>query len=444
MDGAFDHTGGRRLGFWSLTAAALLFALTSNLVAQETEAPPADEGELAELMEVIEQETEVATKTRMNSDFVPGIVTVLRGEELEALGITTAGEALGLVPGMQALRDGSGNHAVIVRGLDFPFNSGNIQILINSIPLTRQDAGINSAALQIPVEQIDRIEVIRGPGSVVYGDFAFMGLVNVITKDAGSRLFARGETPHPTITAGARFAAPAGATTRYSLDLSRRKSDNAIAANTVQDADEETWFGIGQVAMGGFSFTAQAADREYVPPTGTPFDEKSWVAEASYKHDFGAKIHSTASVTYLDNEISGASSQFFGSMSRLSVDVIAETFKNQSWLFAADFSRSEIDEAYHRPPPPPGRPPGPLVLLVSDAEREIFGFTAQDRIDVTPNISVTLGTSTRASRHARQSYGGPATNTSSRRSTPKGIARRPSSSSMPLRPPERRHVIPSK
>ena len=57
-----------------------------------------EEKELAELLSIVKQETDVATKTRMNSDYVPGIVSVLEGDDLEALGIATAGEALGLVP----------------------------------------------------------------------------------------------------------------------------------------------------------------------------------------------------------------------------------------------------------------------------------------------------------------------------------------------------------
>src|SRR5206468_9520049 len=98
-----------------------------------------EEKELQDLLSIVNEETAVATKTRINSDYVPGIVTVLEGDELEALGVRTASEALGLVPGIQSIRDPRTTDLVIVRGLDFPFNSGNIQVLVNSIPLARQD-----------------------------------------------------------------------------------------------------------------------------------------------------------------------------------------------------------------------------------------------------------------------------------------------------------------
>src|SRR4051794_35179427 len=151
---------------------------TAQSPATQQASEQSDDKELTELLSIVQQETAVATKTRLNSDYVPGIVTVLEGDELEALGVRTAGEALGLVPGIQTTRDNRGSELALVRGLDFPFNAGNIQVLVNSIAMARADGGINTSALQIPVEQIERIEVIRGPGSVIYGDFAFMGLIN--------------------------------------------------------------------------------------------------------------------------------------------------------------------------------------------------------------------------------------------------------------------------
>src|ERR1700756_1134748 len=187
----------------SAVAAALLLTLPL-FGADADQQQKGEEKELADLLSIVRQETDVATKTRMNSDYVPGIVTVLEGDDLEALGVATAGEALGLVPGMVPQLDDRASESVIVRGLDFPFNNGNILILVNSIPLSRQDAGINSSALSMPVEQIERIEVIRGPGSVLYGDYAFMGLVNIVTRKEGTRLFTRAQSPNPSYELGAR------------------------------------------------------------------------------------------------------------------------------------------------------------------------------------------------------------------------------------------------
>ncbi|HEX3583708.1 MAG TPA: TonB-dependent receptor plug domain-containing protein, partial [Thermoanaerobaculia bacterium] len=208
-------------------AAALLIALPL-FGAEADQQKKGEEKELADLLSIVQQETDVATKTRMNSDYVPGIVTVLEGNDLEALGIATAGEALGLVPGMVPQLDERASESVIVRGLDFPFNNGNILILVNSIPLSRQDSGINSSALSMPVEQIERIEVIRGPGSVLYGDYAFMGLVNIVTRKEATRLFMRAESANPFYELGARSQWNA-AGTKFGVNLSRYGSNSAPA-----------------------------------------------------------------------------------------------------------------------------------------------------------------------------------------------------------------------
>src|SRR5262249_22794662 len=126
----------------------------------------AAEEEEAELLAVLQQETDLATKTRMNSDFVPGIVTILDGDRMRPLGARTVWDAMAYVPGVQAWRDAGGTPVVIVRGVPFPFNSGSIQILLNGSPIGREAAGLNSSVLFVPMTQVERIEFIRGPGSI--------------------------------------------------------------------------------------------------------------------------------------------------------------------------------------------------------------------------------------------------------------------------------------
>lgn len=371
----------------------LILAAALPAHAQEpTQEQSGEEKDLAELLSILEQETELATKTRMNSDYVPGIVTVLHGDELEALGIATAWEALGLVPGIQAIRDSRSSPSTIVRGIDFPFNSGNIQILINSIPLTREDAGINASALLIPVEQIDRIEVIRGPGSVVYGNFAFMGLVNVITRDEGTRAFGRFESD-VSFNAGARIGwKSAGGPWKASVNLSRYGSDDAPSA--IREPDEDRVFGIFGVARAGFSLTAQMVAREFDGrANGTQnsfFEEDTWAAEGRYRRDFGDKLHATARLTYLDTAIDNATTALFGDLVKGGVDVVWDGLARQSWLASVELSRSTIDEAYFSQQPRPGQPPV-RRLLATDRDRRIFGVTLQDTIDIRDDVSLTLG-----------------------------------------------------
>jgi iron complex outermembrane receptor protein len=369
---------------------ALLLTAFTAFAGEEQQVARTEDKELEDLLSIVQQETEVATKTKMNSDYVPGIVTVLEGDDLEALGIVTAGEALGLVPGMFAVRDRLANPSVISRGLDFPFNAGNILILINSIPLSRPDAGITTSALLIPVEQIERIEVIRGPGSVVYGDFAFMGLVNIVTRKEGTRLYARVARPNTTRDVGGRTSFEAGGS-KFSASASRFNSTNFGGPRGVNSADDDRWMGVATYERGRFSLAAQGVHRGYNGHSGgANFDETSGVLDAKYAMPLRAKLDATIRATFLNNDIAETVSRFNGHLLRLGADVVWGGMSRNSWLGGVDYTTSTVDDAFFAPAPPPGQPP--IIRRVAhDRKRRITGVYLQDRIDVRPNVSITLG-----------------------------------------------------
>ncbi|EXJ13180.1 TonB-dependent receptor plug domain-containing protein [Imhoffiella purpurea] len=138
-----------------------------------------DQQTLSMLMDTLDEVTKLATKTHLNADYVPGILSVLHREELLALGMRTVGEALTLVPGIQVNRSDFGASRISIRGLEH--GNGNIKMLLDSIPLNHAYDG-KAMIAPIPIEQIERIEIIRGPGSAVHGEFAFVGVINVITR----------------------------------------------------------------------------------------------------------------------------------------------------------------------------------------------------------------------------------------------------------------------
>ena len=139
-----------------------------------------DNEEILKMLEVIEQHTEIVTKTKLNVDYVPGMITVLYGDELEALGIQTMVEALSLVPGFEISMDQMGLDQIIVRKIGKTFSSGNVKFLLNSVSVNTIFNGFGESIHRIPISLIDRIEVIRGPGSAMHGEFAYVGVVNVM------------------------------------------------------------------------------------------------------------------------------------------------------------------------------------------------------------------------------------------------------------------------
>jgi outer membrane receptor protein involved in Fe transport len=117
----------------------------------------------------------------------PGIMSVVTGDELRRFGGLTLGEVLDRVPGLTQSSQYFTDRSLIAADGDQTKTSGaHILFLINGRP-TREvmEGGIISDLLEsFPVEALERIEIIRGPGSVLYGSNAFSAVINLITRKA--------------------------------------------------------------------------------------------------------------------------------------------------------------------------------------------------------------------------------------------------------------------
>ena len=100
--------------FCSVNTGILLLVFLPDITAAQSSTenasePPIHEIAVSELVQILEVETDIATKSRLNVDFVPGMVTVLKGDDLAARGIRNVWEALSLVPGFQLTIEPVGN-----------------------------------------------------------------------------------------------------------------------------------------------------------------------------------------------------------------------------------------------------------------------------------------------------------------------------------------------
>jgi outer membrane receptor for ferrienterochelin and colicin len=130
----------------------------------------------------------IATGSQQSLRRAPAVATVITAEDIAAMGATDLDQVLETVPGLHVTRNAI-NYApsYIVRGIASS-GTANPQILMlqNSIPMTTLYQGDKGGSLWggFPVENIARIEIIRGPGSALYGADAYAGVINIITKNA--------------------------------------------------------------------------------------------------------------------------------------------------------------------------------------------------------------------------------------------------------------------
>jgi iron complex outermembrane receptor protein len=377
------------------SACGLLLALATAAPAQDDE-----DAAYAELMATLDQETAIVTKTRMNRDFVPGMVSVLEGDELTELGVRTVWEALAQIPGVQIELDARGNPTLTARGVYFPFNSGSIQILLNGLPIGREDIGSNGAALFLPIAHVERIEFVRGPGSVLYGDFAFQGLLNILTRQQG-RFVEVGIDDHG---AGSGHLLHSGSLGdwQYSASLAALDSDDVVLPGRRQ-AEEERRSGVLQIGRGGFKLLAQGEQRDIGRVTGIPpdagFEDTSWTVGGEYTHAFSERLDLRVHAQHLDNALftgvintpqGSADLVFEGTEQRFGGELAWAGWARQQWLVGVDYLHGNIDLATFRASAGgPGQPPS--LLRVEDESREVISAFVQDQIQLAEGLDLTLG-----------------------------------------------------
>lgn len=112
----------------------------------------------------------------------PAVASVITASEIKAMGATDIDQVLETVPGLHVSRSSIYNPLFVFRGIHSDFNP-QVLMLVNGIPLSNLFHGDRNLVWgSMPVEAISRIEIIRGPGSALYGADAFAGVINIVTK----------------------------------------------------------------------------------------------------------------------------------------------------------------------------------------------------------------------------------------------------------------------
>ncbi|MBI2381682.1 MAG: TonB-dependent receptor [Gammaproteobacteria bacterium] len=171
-------------------AAAALLAALCGLPASAAE-PKAQElsvGELLglELETLFDVHIKTATKLDQKAVDAPAVVSVVGRDDIELWHYRSVAEALHQVPGLYGIDDYFSPN-LGVRGINGGLRgySKELKLMIDGQPVSFRTDGTNYLGPElIPMELVERIEIVRGPASALYGANAFLGVVNVITRRA--------------------------------------------------------------------------------------------------------------------------------------------------------------------------------------------------------------------------------------------------------------------
>jgi iron complex outermembrane receptor protein len=126
----------------------------------------------------------IATGTPKPAFQSAGMTTVITAEQIKSMGATELHEVLETVPGIHStLQPNTYDYSYSIRGIHNAQNS-QVLMMLNGTRITTPFNGTLMSGTELPIEAILQVEVIRGPGSALYGADAFAGVINIITKKA--------------------------------------------------------------------------------------------------------------------------------------------------------------------------------------------------------------------------------------------------------------------
>jgi iron complex outermembrane receptor protein len=317
--------------FWRAAIGTLLLSVVAAVCsagAYDTEpALPADLTELSleDLMDI--EITSVAKKSQKLSEAAAAIFVITQ-EDIRRSGATSIPEALRMVPGLEVARIDANKWAITSRGFNGRFANKLLVLIDGRTVYTPLYSGVYWDMKDTLLEDVDRIEVIRGPGAALWGANAVNGVINIMTKgakDTQGALVVAGTGTEEQGFGSLRYGAKLGQDIFSRVYVKYFDRDSGVFPSGEDGADEwdvlragfrMDWQGSGPDALtlqgdiydgeAGVTVVTKSFD-PYVPPT---FDEDDDISGANllgrWKHTVSDTSEIALQVYYDRTERNGA------------------------------------------------------------------------------------------------------------------------------------------
>lgn len=259
-----------RILFLVMVAAVELPAVdTIQAVAQDT--TPAEVNRLLDLSleELMELKVTSLAKKPVSLAKSPAALTVITAEEIRRSGLTTIPELLRLVPGVYVAQIDANKWAISSRGFNGRFANKLLVLIDGRTVYSPVFSGVYWNVQDMLLGDIERIEVIRGPGGSLWGANAVNGIVNIITKHAGDTqggLAQAGAGDQERGLGALRYGGKLGENVHYRFSGKYFNRDNFVTAQ--EDDAHDQW----HMVRGAFRLDWDASARDELILQGAIYD----------------------------------------------------------------------------------------------------------------------------------------------------------------------------
>jgi len=172
-----------RRAWIGLGLTLIWLSFTMRLVAQSRESAGSELKNLS-LEELAQTEITSVTKESVPAFEIPAAINVMTNTEIRRSGARSIPDLLRLIPGVEVGQIQSNEFAIGVRGFEGKLSRAVLVLIDGRSVYTPLFAGVYWEMQDVMIEDIDRIEIIRGPGGTIWGSNAVNGVINIITRNA--------------------------------------------------------------------------------------------------------------------------------------------------------------------------------------------------------------------------------------------------------------------
>src|SRR5581483_12025262 len=236
--GGIDDTHAMKASRRVTIAMAAAAALTASATAVAQTRGDLAGAAIEDLMNI---EITSAARKEQPANAVPAAVYVITSDAIRRSGLTTVPELLRLAPGVDVAQINSNSWAVTIRGFNDRWANKLLVLIDGRSIYTRTYAGVDWSMQDLPVDDIDRIEVIRGPAASTWGANAVNGVINVITKSAADTQGTFVSLGSGRIDQGSAAARYGGATDHASYRAYAQWTDGSAFVDAGHQSTGDTW-----------------------------------------------------------------------------------------------------------------------------------------------------------------------------------------------------------
>ena len=285
------------------------------------------------------QVTSVAKKAQSLND-APAAAFVISNEDIKRSGVTNIPDALRLAPGLDVARIDSNQWAVSSRGFNGRFANKLLVLIDGRSAYSRSFSGVYWENQDVMMEDIDRIEIIRGPGATLWGANAVNGVINVITKHSS-------QTQGALLNAGGGTKEQGFGSFRYGAKLGQDTTARAYVKGF--NRDQNTLASGGKAGdswnevQGGFRLDSQLSIQDALTFQGDIY--QTHINQFAYSQEITPPFQSFANVNNKDTggNVLSRFQHTFSPTSEYKLQFFYDTYSHKEALYSDSRDTLDLD-----------------------------------------------------------------------------------------------------